>query len=113
VRRHFGTHQQKMGPRIIDGLKWCWFCSRACAMASRRYEFRSVGAAQTAHQRKAFDRLFQRLVTACREVMDAEQRVPIRAMVKVMMRELRMARSRGATEQWHRHRREAVRRWVA
>ena len=49
----------RLGRRIIDGVDWCWFCSRSCAgrvQGRLRVAEDRVKLAHAAHMRKARER---------------------------------------------------------
>lgn len=106
VRRHRNARTPKRGLRIIDGIAWRWFCGRVCTgrHIGATYVGQAALAGSKAHQANARARLVQRLLTACHGVMDSEGRVPVKAMVKAMATELRVARAAGYSACLQRHR---------
>ena len=98
VNRHYGKHKPKRGYRYVDGVRWCWFCSRKCAGGDKGHiNIEACRRTGRENRQRAEKRTLQRLVAACRDVMDENQMVPAKAMVRVMMDEVRKAYSRGAT----------------
>jgi hypothetical protein len=100
VGRIYGTTRTyKRGPRVIDGTRWAWFCSKACAgAANAEVALRSPlrKARHTLWTQAAQRRCLQRLVVACRDVIDANGKVDPKDFVRMMMRELMVARCQAA-----------------
>ena len=81
------NHQGQRGWRVVDGKKWRWYCSRACAW--REIGSRSWSKAVRANHEKAEKRALGKLVALCKDVMDEEQRVPVKALARAWMLEQR------------------------
>lgn len=89
---------EKRGQRLVNGVRWAWFCSRQCNGQAVGYTDRSgerALAGTRANQAKARERALRRLIEACKSVADVEGRVPIKAIVKVLMTEGRRDYLRG------------------
>jgi hypothetical protein len=89
---------EALGMRIIDGVRWAWYCSRQCngqAVGELPQTPANARAASRANVLKAERRMLARLVAVCRDVMDDQQRVPLKALVRAAMAEGRRQYGRG------------------
>ncbi len=78
------------GPRIVDGLRWRWYCCKSCAASDRTPSRDTMLKVARARVQAGQRRIMARLVAACKDHMDAQGKVDPRDFVKVMMRELQM-----------------------
>jgi hypothetical protein len=105
VQRTEGPTQlaTKLGPRIVDGISWRWFCTKSCSGKYRGLENhgrQQTMAATSAMMRNTERRMVQRLVAACKPHMDDHGKVHAVAMVKVLATEIRRERTNAATRRW-------------
>jgi hypothetical protein len=84
------------GSRLVDGVRWRWYASRACSgrMHGKAHQ-RSMVEALRESQRLARERRVTRLVAACKGAMGYDGRVDPRDMAKVLGRLERAAYARG------------------
>lgn len=103
VERAFGMSNQSMrGPRFAFGVRWRWFCGTSCA-AKDRNDGRTREAMQRvtrANVAACERRQLQRLIVACKDVIDVNGKVDPKDMVRVMMSELKKVYQR----QYHQQR---------
>lgn len=93
VKRSWGqSNPSARGLRIVDGLRWRWFCSKRCASFERMAHVdgrQQCDAARRANIRRGEQRLLQRLVNLCKGARDANGKVDPKDMVKALMTEFR------------------------
>jgi hypothetical protein len=98
VHRSHGTRPGKRGWRMVEGVRWRWYCSRACAgavhgrLTNRSPQFR---AGQQAYRQQALQRRLARYIAICKDVMTPEGLVPLKSMVRVLAEVERTWHSRG------------------
>lgn len=99
VKRARASEQlTQRGPRIVDGVRYRWFCSRTCGgadtclaqMASP--QFLAGRARHNATQRQA---RITRIVAICRAQMTADGFVPVKEAAKALAALERRAYARG------------------
>lgn len=98
VQRKMGRKEPKRGPRVIDGVRWRWFCSRVCAsrqMGQDNCRTQVFRMAEAKHRQQRERVVLGRLVKAVKPFVDDSGRVPASALVKAAMMELRIAYHRG------------------
>ena|ERR1041384_4644420 len=98
VRRRKGTTVDKRGPRIIDGIRWNWYCSPQCGGADlgvTNVLHPHFQAGSKALRLSAERRALARLMALCKGKMDEHQRVHVKDMVRAFMEERQAARLRG------------------
>lgn len=113
AKRHYGKVgliSKDFGPvRKWRGRNYRWFCSNTC---SGRYRGNSsdmrarVVAASKFNVARAEKRVLDRLVMACKDLMDEHGKVEAKAMVRVLMKEIRRERTNSATRRWIRRKRD-------
>lgn len=86
--------RSKRPPRIIDGIRWGWFCSARCAARARNYSSEHMHSIAKQNHLRCQRRILARLVAACKDVIDENGKVDPKDMVRVMMLELRGAYQR-------------------
>jgi hypothetical protein len=109
VARQFDTRVHKLPLRIVDGVRWRWFCSKLCAArhaALTSSGRRRAGWNEWCHQSRR--NTIDRLIEACRPHLDERGRVDPKDLIGVVMRELRDARARAAELARRRLRSEAA-----
>jgi hypothetical protein len=94
--RHYGV-------RVVDGIRWRWFCSTTCSAKNRiglpMCHAQIVGLLRARQTRDA-QKLLARLIEAAKADMDADGKVPIKAMVKVLAAEIRRERQNAACRRY-------------
>lgn len=100
VKRPVTRHEPKRGWRIVDGLRWCWYCSRACScrvqgrrgVADGRAHRNFAASAQTKQQQA-----IQRRVAEVREDIATLKRygVPQAIATAMLVRVLTSSEQRG------------------
>lgn len=102
---------EQFGLRIVDGLRWAWFCGQRC---SGRYKGRhsdQTGNLLKAQRRmvaNAERRVIERVVAALKPVMDAEGKAPVVAITKAVVAEYRRARDLAKVRRWRQRVRDAA-----
>jgi hypothetical protein len=118
VNRAYGQYPPSIefGSRVVGGKRWKWFCGKACQGQYRGIAARDSGQSTAASRLRAErtrQRLLARLVAACKGQMDAEQRVPVKAMVAALYKEIVRERNLMSCEGYHDRLRERRERMTA
>lgn len=95
----------KFGARIVDGVRWHWFCGKACSGAEQGKIAAKGGwtaVAQAANRRKGRMVVLSRLVALTKPHVDADGRVDPKKLVEVMYRELMRQRTLAASDRYYR-----------
>lgn len=90
VRRKTGTIVPKCGDRIVDGLRWGWFCSQRCAgltTGQKNYHLEAFKVSVRTRRERRIRSEIHRVKVLCEGVMDNEERVSLVDAVKILMRE--------------------------
>lgn len=101
VKRAWGNQVHKeLGPRMVDGIKWRWFCSWTCNGIYRGRVNTGKGLHHAARKRnidKARQRMVDRLVKAVKPHMDEQGKVYAKDFVTMFIKEVRRERMNAAT----------------
>ena len=97
VRKAHDNREPKRGYRRVDGTNWGWFCSRQCAGMDQGSlaDMERFRKGWRLNRLRAERRVLQRLVEACRGVMNERGMVRAEDMVRVLLSETRKAYDRG------------------
>ena len=107
VKRAKGSWLPVRGHRIVDGVRWCWYCSRQCNGSNKDRLTPDIRARiGRAHREMAERRTLKRIIEACKGAMDARGMVKAQTIARVWMEENRKAYSRGFTVAWHQGKRD-------
>jgi hypothetical protein len=99
----------KRGWRVIDGVRWAWFCSVICSAADARAHM-SPENRHRGHQAwraDCFRIRFEALIQELRHEMDADRRVAVDVLARFIVNRERDAYRRGAESMRQRLRRTA------
>lgn len=96
VKRAKGSWKPERGHRIVDGVRWCWYCSRKCngsntARLSPEIRARIGRANHEASERRAL----KRIVALCQGAVDEHGMIAVKLLAKAWIIENRHAYARG------------------
>lgn len=96
VKRSHGSWKSQRGDRIVDGVRWCWCCSRACNGSNRERLTPDIRARiGRANRETAERRVLERITAACKGAMDERGMVPAKAIARAWMLTVRQAYANG------------------
>jgi hypothetical protein len=89
----------KRGWRVVDGIRWAWFCSKSCSSADARSRM-SPERMHHGHRmwrRRNLERRFGELVKTLRSAIDEHGKVEVKTLAKFIVDRERQAYRRGAS----------------